>query len=137
MQCSISRDSQTNNSSYFHSWFKKYFFSSKVYRWILHLHNPKVFAQSQYWSQIKFKRPWQKKKKRSSESRIKATLDVVILELFLSWILFINANVFFFILENLFLWSCILYVHHISPIPFFSCPPPLCFALLPLTSTVV
>lgn len=78
-----------------------------------------------------------KKKKRSSESRIKATLDVVILELFLSWILFINANVFFFIMENLFLWSCILYVHHISPIPFFPCPPPLCFALLPLTSTVV
>lgn len=36
-----------------------------------------------------------RKKKRSSESRIKATLDVVILELFLSWILFINANVFF------------------------------------------
>lgn len=95
MQCSISRDSQTNDSSYSHSGFKKYFFSSKVYRWILHLHNPKVFAQSQYWSQIKFKRPWQKKNKRSSESRIKATLDVIILELFLSWILFINANVFF------------------------------------------
>lgn len=40
-------------------------------------------------------------------------------------------------MENLFLWNCILYVHHFSPIPFFSCPPLLCFALLPLTSTVV
>lgn len=76
-----------------------------------------------------------KKKKRSSESRIKVTLDVIILELFLEFCLLMPM--FFFIMENLFLWSCILYVHHISPIPFFSCPPPLCFALLPLTSTVV
>lgn len=131
MQCSISCDSHTNDSSYFHSGFTKYFFSSKVYRWILHPHNPKGFAQMQNWSQIKLKKPWQKKK--CSEIRIKPTLDAVILELFLKFCLLMPT---FLSLWKIYFYGAVYYMYIIF-LPYLSFLAHLCSALLPLTSTVV
>lgn len=119
IQCLISCDPHINVPSYFHLWFTKYFFSSKVYRCSSYLHSPpKCLHRSSTKVQLCLKDPGRRKSVLKAEQNSSSDIGCLHLELFPSWILFISVNILFFYLKLIFMQvyiACTSYFAHTFP----------------------